>query len=43
MVSISSRLKHFKHALMAFKVSGAKNRSGESRLEYGTRYFFSFF
>ena len=36
MVSILNRLKHFKHTLMAFKVSGAKKRYGESKLEYGS-------
>ena len=35
MVLILSRLNHFKHAQMASKVSDAKNRYGESRLEYG--------
>ena len=38
MVSIFSLLNHFEHGEIGLKLSGAKKRYGESRLEYGTCY-----
>ena len=35
MVSIFSLLNHFEHVKIGLKLSGAKKRYGESRLEYG--------
>ena len=40
MVSIFSLLNHFEHGEIGLKLSGAKKRYGESRLEYGRPFFF---